>query len=418
VAGESRKDVGVIAISDDLSAPDVIADPQGYFGRLRETDPVHWNDQKKTWIVTRHRDVLFITRSLETFGANRVNTEPEAAYPPIPEEDYPLYRPVMSFVANFLTGLNRPDHDNIRRAVSSLFTPRTVERWREEARSTVREILEQVRDQGRMDVKEHLAAPLPLLIICQLLDIPTSDASALREMSEKYNRGLNSTAADRMPNAFEGMQAFEDYFVPLIESRAKDPHDDLISVLAVAGDQGLATREQVLANVSLMMDAGHETTLNLISNGILALVRHPAQWRQLASDPEALCKPATEECLRYDPPIKLFSRICRQDVELDGKSIREGDRVSWAIVAANRDPEVFDEPETFDITRAPNPHVTFGGGGAHQCLGAALARLEGQEVFRALPKMFKELRLETESIEYQSDLSLRSLKTLEISWET
>ena len=194
----------------------------------------------------------------------------------------------------------------------------------------------------------------------------------------------------------EGMQGMIDYVSPLVDERKVNPGDDFISVLAGGEKKGVFTRHQVLVNTSLLLLAGHETTINLLCNGTLAFLRHPEQWELLKQDPAGLAKPATEECLRYDAPVKSIQRIAAQDVEMRGKVLRKDDRIRWFISPANRDPEVFANPETFDITRDPNPHVAFGSG-VHHCLGATLARLEGQEVFKALAERFPALHLETKS---------------------
>ena len=166
---------------------------------------------------------------------------------------------------------------------------------------------------------------------------------------------------------------------------------------------------------SLLLLAGHETTINLLCNGTLAFIRHPAQWALFKQDPAGWAKRATEECLRYDPPVKSIQRLASQDVEMRGKVLRKDDRIRWFISSANRDPDVFAHPETFDITRDPNPHVAFGSG-VHHCLGATLARLEGQEVFKALAERFPALHGETEELEYQPSMTFRSLKSLPVAW--
>ncbi len=171
----------------------------------------------------------------------------------------------------------------------------------------------------------------------------------------------------------------------------------------------------MVANAVLLLLAGHETTINLICNGTLAFIRHPDQWALLQRDP-ALAVRATEECLRYDPPVKSLQRIAAQDVELGGKVIRSLDRVRWFLTSANRDPEKFAAPETFDITREPNLHVAFGSG-IHHCLGATLARVEGQEAFKALAQRFPALHLETEELEYQPSILFRSLKSLPVTFQ-
>jgi pimeloyl-[acyl-carrier protein] synthase len=186
-------------------------------------------------------------------------------------------------------------------------------------------------------------------------------------------------------------------------------------VLASAEKEGVFTRHQVLVNTALLLFAGHETTMNLICNGTLALIRHPDQWEQLRADPAGAARTATEECLRYDPPVKSTQRIAAQYVERHGKTIRQGDRIRWIMAAANRDPRAFDDPDRFDIRRKPNPHVSFGAG-IHYCLGASLARIEGQEVFRALAERFGALRLETEEVEYAPSIQFRSLTALPVAW--
>jgi pimeloyl-[acyl-carrier protein] synthase len=169
-------------------------------------------------------------------------------------------------------------------------------------------------------------------------------------------------------------------------------------------------------NTSLLLLAGHETTINLLCNGTLAFLHHPEQWERFKQDPASLAEPATEECLRYDAPVMSIQRIAAQDVELQGKVLQKDDRLRWFISSANRDPQKFPEPETFDVTREPNLHVAFGAG-VHHCLGATLARLEGQEVFKALAERFPTLRLASEELAYQPSITFRSLKALPVTWQ-
>jgi pimeloyl-[acyl-carrier protein] synthase len=212
----------------------------------------------------------------------------------------------------------------------------------------------------------------------------------------------------------EGMQGMIDYVSPLVDQRIVNPGDDFISVLASGEKKGVFTRHEVLVNTSLLLLAGHETTINLLCNGTLALLQHPDQWALLKQDPAGLAKSATEECLRYDSPVKSIQRIASQDVEMHGKVVSKADRVRWFISSANRDPNVFPNPDTFEITRYPNQHVAFGSG-VHHCLGATLARVEGQEVFKALAERFPDMQMETTELEYQPSITFRSLKSLPVS---
>jgi pimeloyl-[acyl-carrier protein] synthase len=187
-------------------------------------------------------------------------------------------------------------------------------------------------------------------------------------------------------------------------------------VVASGEKRGIFTRHQVLVNCSLLLLAGHETTINLLCNGTLAFIRHPEQWALLQEDPAGHTESATEECLRYDSPVKSIQRIAAQDMELRGKVLHRHDRIRWIISSANRDPEVFTDPDTFDIRRSPNRHIAFGSG-VHHCLGATLARLEGQEAFKALAQRFKALHIETEELHYQPSITFRTLTSLPVTWE-
>jgi cytochrome P450 len=213
----------------------------------------------------------------------------------------------------------------------------------------------------------------------------------------------------------EGMKGMIEYVSPLVDERIANPGDDFISVLASGEKKGIFTRHQVLVNASLLLMAGHETTINLLCNGTLAFIQHPDQWAELKKDPAGAAKLATEECLRYDSPVKSIQRIATQDVEMRGNVLKKDDRVRWFISSANRDPNMFENPDTFDIARWPNQHVAFGSG-IHHCLGATLARVEGQEVFKALAERFPGFQLDNEALEYQPSITFRSLKTLPIHW--
>jgi hypothetical protein len=265
-----------------------------------------------------------------------------------------------------------------------------------------------------MDVMRDFATPLPVLVIAQMMGVPRQDRPYVRHLAEKL-LNIGRGEPDRMKPLTEGMQGMIDYVSPLVDERLVNPGDDFISVLAQGEKAGIFTRHQVLVNTSLLLLAGHETTINLLCNGTLAFMRHPEQWAWLKQDPAGRTVRATEECLRYDAPVKSIQRIASQDVDLHGQLLRKDDRIRWFISSANRDPKAFAVPETFDVTRHPNPHVAFGSG-IHHCLGASLARLEGQEAFRALAERFSSLQLDTEALEYQPSITFRSLKSLPVTW--
>lgn len=399
---------------DDMFDPAAIADPHDYYARLRELDPVHWNERYQLWVITRYDDVVWMIRHHELFSSAVIQNDPRPPYPPVDPEDMGLFDVVRQFRANQLVEQDRPAHLEMRKVVRGYFTPKAMESWRPFVRRGVSDLLDQVHGRGRMNVLTDLAAPLPVRIIAEMMGVPPGDRDHLRELADKLlyiNRGESS----RLRPLTEGMQGLLDYVKPLVDQRLARRGRDFISVLVQGEADGAFTRYQVLVNTALLLFAGHETTMNLICNGLLAFIRHPDQWARMKEDPASWAPRATEECLRFDPPVKSTQRIAAEDVELRNKLIRRNDRIRWGIAAANRDPASFPDPDRFDISRDPNPHVGFGAG-IHHCLGATLARIEGQEVFRALAERFPEFHLETEELEYQPSIQFRSLKSLPVTW--
>jgi cytochrome P450 len=403
------------ALQDDMFTPDVIADPYAYYGRLRDEDPVHWNDAYALWVITRHDDVTWMTRHNELFSSAVFKNDPKPAYPAIDESDLGLYEYVRNYQADQFIQHDRPEHLDMRKIVHGYFTPKAMESWRPFVVNAVKELLDAAEEKGSMDVMRDLATPLPVLVIAQMMGVPAEDRPYVRQLAEKLLY-IGRGEYDRMPILTDGMKGMVDYVSPLVDERIVRPGDDFISVLASGEKKGVFTRHQVLVNTSLLLLAGHETTINLICNGTLAFIQHPDQWALYKEDPVGRAKWATEECLRYDAPVKSIQRLASQDIEVRGKVMEKNDRIRWFISSANRDPNVFADPEKFDITRQPNPHVAFGNG-VHHCLGATLARVEGQEVFKALAERFPDLQVATEQLDYQPSITFRSLKSLPVTWQ-
>lgn len=402
------------ALTDDLFAPGVIADPYEYFGRMREIEPVHWNERFKLWLVTGYDELVWILRHNELFSSAVIKDASAPPYPPVDPEDLPLFDEIRDFRADQLVEKDRPDHLDQRGVVHGYFTPKAMEKWRPFVRAAVAELLDGVRPNGAMDVMTELAAPLPVRIIAEMMGVPYEDRDRLRAMADGILY-INRGEPYRFRPLVEAVRGIVDYAAPLVEERIGGDGADFISVLADGETRGVFTRNQVLVNTGLLLFAGHETTMNLICNGLLAFIRHPEQWERLRADPEGMARLATEECLRYDPPVKSTQRIAAEDVELAGQTIRKGDRLRWIMAAANRDPRVFSDPDVFDIGRQPNPHISFGSG-IHYCLGATLARVEGQEVLRGLAERFEHFELAGGPIEYQPSLQFRSVKSLPVRW--
>jgi cytochrome P450 len=403
------------AVRDDMFTPDVIADPYSYYGRLRDEDPVHWNDTYALWVLTRHDDVTWMTRHNELFSSAVFRNDPKPAYPAIDESDLGLYEYVRNYQADQFIQHDRPEHLDMRKIVHGFFTPKAMESWRPFVVNAVKELLDAAEEKGSMDVMRDLATPLPVLVIAQMMGVPAEDRPYVRELAEKLLY-IGRGEYDRMPILTDGMKGMIDYVSPLVDERIVRPGDDFISVLASGEKKGVFSRHQVLVNTSLLLLAGHETTINLICNGTLSFIQHPDQWALYRQDPVGRAKWATEECLRYDAPVKSIQRLASQDIEVRGKVMEKNDRIRWFISSANRDPNVFAEPDKFDISRQPNPHVAFGNG-VHHCLGATLARVEGQEVFKALAERFPNLTAATEELEYQPSITFRSLKSLPVTWQ-
>jgi cytochrome P450 len=402
-------------VHDDMFTPDVIADPYGYYGRLRDEDPVHWNDSYALWVITRHDDVTWMTRHNELFSSAVFKNDPKPAYPAIDESDLGLYEYVRNYQADQFIQHDRPEHLDMRKIVHGYFTPKAMESWRPFVVDAIKELLDAAEEKGSMDVMRDLATPLPVLVIAQMMGVPAEDRPYVRQLAEKLlyiGRGEHN----RMPILTDGMKGMVEYVSPLVDERIARPGDDFISVLASGEKKGVFSRHQVLVNTSLLLLAGHETTINLICNGTLSFIQHPDQWALYKQDPVGRAKWATEECLRYDAPVKSIQRLASQDIEMRGKVMEKNDRIRWFISSANRDPNVFADPDKFDITRQPNPHVAFGNG-VHHCLGATLARVEGQEVFKALAERFPDLEVATTELEYQPSVTFRSLKSLPVTWQ-
>ena len=404
----------VATINDDMFTAGVIQDPYRYYGQIRDEDPVHWNELYELWVITRHDDLVWMTRNHEQFSNSVFLNDPRPAYPAILESDMELYEYVRTYQGDQFIQYDRPEHLEMRKVVHTYFTPKSMEEWRPLVKSAIAELLDAAEARGDgVDLMRDLAVPLPVLVIAEMMGVPESERGHIRMLAEKL-LNIARGEPDRMRVLTEGMQGMLDYVDPMVDERIVTPQDDFISVLAGGEKSGVFTRHQVLVNTSLLLLAGHETTINLICNGTLAFMNNRDQWDLLKTDPQGYMVRATEEALRYDSPVKSIQRIASEDVEMRGKRIKKNDRIRWFMSSANRDPDKFENPDTMDITRWPNPHVAFGAG-VHHCLGATIARVEGQEVFSALAERYPNLQLKTHDMEYQESITFRSIKSLPVS---
>jgi cytochrome P450 len=373
----------------ELISPAFKANPYPVFARLRDEEPVYLlgsSNGQNDWLITRYKEAELVLRDERRFVKDR-----QKVLPPEERTDLPSEPSANDLITLGMGKFDPPDHTRLRSLVSLSFTPRLIEQWRGYVQQITDELIDAVEGKGSMDLIEEFAFPLPMRIILNRLGVPAEDSQQLHEWIKVIVEALGNPAA--LQRVKEALQAYYTYLLALIESKRRTPADDLVSKLIQAEAQGdrLSQRELV-AMVFLLIVAGHDTTANLIGNGMLALLTHPEQMTLLKRNP-TLIKSAVEEFLRYRSPFMLATlRWAREDVELGGKLIRRGDMVDVSLAAANRDEEVFADPDKLDITREVNPHLAFSKG-IHYCLGAPLARLEGQIAISTLLRRLPHLQL-------------------------
>ncbi len=398
----------------DLFDPTFKNDPYPTYAEMRSTAPayrVELPDGRGVWMITRYDDALTVLkdrRFVKNFR-NALTPEQLAQIPPIPK--------VMEPLSHNMLDTDPPDHQRLRSLVSKAFTPRLIERQRPRVQAIADSLLDAVQDQGEMDLIDDYAFPLPITVIAELLGVPSEDRNSFREWSNAAVSG-NTTQEYLEEILIPNMQAFNDYLYALFEEKHANPRDDLVSALVRAEEAGdKLSEDELLGMVFLLLVAGHETTVNLIGNGVLALLLHPDQLQKLKADP-ALIKPAVEELLRYDGPVESATeRYTTEEVEMAGVTIPRGEMVMVVLASADRDPQRFADPDELDITRADNKHLAFGKG-IHHCLGAPLARMEGQIAISTLLRRMPELRLagSPDSLSWRPGMIIRGLRGLPLQF--
>jgi len=397
---------------DPKSEPNV-QDPFPLYAWLREHDPVHWSGSLNAWAVTRWDDVVSIFNRPETFSSDRFRRI---------DERYASQRPAVRMVADvlghWLVFRDPPDHDRLRGLLQSSFTPKQLASSRDRIQRTVDALLDRVEARGTMDFIRELAFPLPASVIAGLMGAPEEDLESIKTWSDRLAAYLGGAAdgRDNFAEASAGVGALVEYFRALIKERERRPGDDLTSLMLHAEHEGdRLTRDEVVANCILLLFAGHETTTNLIGNGLFHLLRHPDQLAVLRADP-SLVHDAVEELLRYDPPVPATVKIATTEVPWHGRTIRRGDMVVPFMASANRDPAQFRDPDTLDVRRHAERHVAFAWG-IHFCLGAWLARLEARVVLDTLLRRLPRLALAAGTPRWKPMIFLRGLESLPLRWE-
>jgi cytochrome P450 len=390
--------------------PEFVADPYPAYAALRARGRVHHYEPTNQWLVPHHADVsaLLRDRRLGRTYRHRFTHEEFGRTPPPPEHE-----PFHTLNDHGMLDLEPPDHTRIRRLVSKAFTPRTVQRLEPYVRRLADELVSRLVEAGGGDLLTDVAEPLPVAVIAQMLGIPEADRGLLRPWSADicgmYELNPSEETAAR---AVRASVEFSAYLRELIAERRKEPGEDLISGLIAAYDEGERLTEQELVSTCvLLLNAGHEATVNATVNGWWALFRHPAQLAALRAD-HSLVPTAVEELLRYDTPLQLFERWVLDDIEIDGTVIPRGAEIAMLFGSANHDPAVFADPSRLDLTRRDNPHISFSAG-IHYCIGAPLARVELAASMTALLRRAPALRPAAEP-ERKPNFVIRGLKGLPV----
>ncbi|MGE5203922.1 MAG: cytochrome P450 [Acidobacteriota bacterium] len=396
----------------DPRRPEHIADPFPIFARLRAEDPVHWSAILGGWVLTRYRDVRQVLND-PRFSADRIT----------PFRDH-LAPDARAGVAELLKTLglwavfnDPPAHTRRRGLLNKAFTSRAVAALQPMIERIVDHLIARVVARGEMDLIADFAYPLPASVIAGMIGVPIEDLDRFKTWSDEIAAFVGSALAtpDKRERGERGVREMSAYFRAMVADHRKTPREDILSGLIAATDAGaMLSEDELVASCILLLFAGHETTTNLIGNGMLALLRHPGALAALRRDP-SLAAAGVEEMLRYDGPTQAMTRIALEDVSLDegGPTLRRGDRIFALLNAANRDPVVFADPDHFDVTRDDSRHLSFGFG-IHFCLGAPLARLEGRIGVAALVQRLPELTLALDRPEWTDSLVLRGVKALPV----
>lgn len=374
--------------------------PYPLYQHLLATAPVQFNEVLGAWTLARYADVVVCL----TDARSSVNRTQQAA------PDAPNYQVARSMLVS-----DPPDHTRLRALVSKAFTPRMIEQLRPRIVAIVGELLDRMAERnGSVDLIADVAYPLPVVVIAELLGVPPRDRVKFHEWSAVVAASLDPLVPPELTERVAvARQSLHTYLRGIIAERREQPRADLISALVAVEERGdVLSEPELVVMCTLLLIAGHETTVNLIGNGMLALIRHPEQYARLREEP-SLITVAVEELLRFDSPVQMTARIATEPVQFDGQTVQPGEWMLPLLGAANHDPSQFAEPEGLDLTRNPNPHVAFGRG-IHFCLGAPLARLEGQIAIGALVRRFPKLELAGEPVR-RKQITLRGLQSLPVA---
>ncbi len=425
-----------LALSN-LLRPEIRSNPYPFYAQLRALDPVHWDDEMGFWVLTRFDDIASIYADARFSRAQGL----KRGYERLPQVERPAAESIYQFFSKTVFYSDPPYHTHLRGLVTSAFTPARVEHLRPFIQRSVDDLLDAAVTSGRMEVIRDFAYPLPVMVIAELLGLPPADRAQFKLWSDDLFSILGTLrhTPDQMQRAAQSLSELTEYIDSLSRIRRGNPEDDLLSALLAVTEVGnmqenhpagpgrntgrsrsasrqervhILTQPELVANINILLSTGHETTTNLIGNGMLALIQNPDQQQLLREQPE-LMNSCVEEMLRYDNPVQITYRSATEDVLIGDKLIHAGDLVNSVLGAANRDPQRFSDPDRFFIQRDEGRHLSFGLG-IHFCLGAPLVRLEAEIIFHSILRRFQHIHLVTEDLEWQEHPIFRGLKSLPI----
>ena len=426
----------------NLLREEVRADPYPFYTQLRSQDPVHWDEEMGFWVLARYADIASVYNDDRFSRAQGLMR----GFQRLPENEQRIAEPVYHSFSKTMFYADPPYHTHLRGLMNNAFTPRRVEQLRPYIQRVVDDLLDVVQATRQMDIIHDLAYPLPVMVIAELLGLPSQDRQRFKGWSDDLFAILGTVrhAPHLMERAAQSLTQMTEYITALSHARREQPQDDLLSALiSVVDDDGSSgcphhasgtdaprhsggrqvreqpstahlTQEELVANINILLSTGHETTTHLIGNGVLALLQNPDQMQKLQQQPR-LISSAIEEMMRYENPVQITYRSAIEDVEMGGRQIRKGDLVNSILGSANRDLERYTDPDRFDITRNEGRHLNFGLG-IHFCIGASLVRLEAEIAFLTILRRFPQLQLTTQKLDWQEHPIFRGLKSLPIAW--
>ncbi len=403
------------AVGVDLLTPERVADPYPTFAQLRQEQPICYNEHYRAWFIHRHDDLLAALKD-PRFSSERIRPVFEHK---LSEDQRRERAPTYRILGEWMVFRDPPDHTRLRKLVSRAFTPRAISLWQPRIIEVVDSLIAELAPLGHMDLIRDFAYPLPAVVIAEMMGVPPEDRDLFKDWSDDLMvlvfgaRGITG----RRQRAQSGLLELSEYLGGLVRRFRSAPEENLIHTLirAQEGDDTL-TDDEIVGTCILLLFGGHETTTNLIGNGMHALLAHPDQLERLrAGGTGEYLRQAIEEILRFDGPSKMQVRMAASDISVGDQLIRQHDMVYLVQAAANRDPEVFASPDRFDLQRNPTDHVGFGFG-LHYCLGAAVARLEGSIALEALARRLPDLRPGAEGPKWQPTLISRGMSSFCVSY--